>query len=866
MRARPGAKWRMVVAGAAALVALVVPRGDVRAQVSVAVSAPASVAARSPVLVRVEVTAPAQAAIRLVPPAFPPFALQRSDRAPVDTAGLAGRQRIEWRFVLRAGGAGTYAFEPFTADVQGAGLRPATFRSRAWSVSVLPAPSAAGGAARVSPGDLPPAEPGRLAFDARVAPDQVYVGEQATLELRVGVGAAVRARLRRSPEFAFPTVGGVVGYDLRSRHASGGSGDVHVYRRALFAVAPGPVNVPPAQLVYALTPDDDPFGREQRVTARTAPRRLVAVAPPLAGRPAEWDGAVGRYSAVSRVDTAHARVGDAVVYTLRVEGTGNVMLLPRPRLVVPWADVSPTAERVTVDTTGELAGGAKEFDWLLTPRVAGAASVPAARYAYFDPRAGYAFAEAPAVALRVAPGGATARATTTPHAAPRSSERPRAALRPWDGERGPTLVERSAFWLALAGVPLPGALWLLGAAALPRWRERKGRLPSRGSDGGASSARAESAAALRRFQTRLATLLGWPQDAQALSFTALERALRRSGVSAALAAECAAAADAWGRAAYGLDEGAVAPSLDRLLARVAAELGAREAAAADARPLRPSPARARRALPRHVLPGLVIGAALLGAALGAPRVLPGRAAPPVAESDRARAAAAFDAGVGAYTAGDVERARDLFVAAANAMPSVGAAWVNAGAAAWAAGDTARAAFAWQRAARLTPATPGLRAHLDELPAGGDAGALSRVDPAAAGALALAVGAFAALSTIGSAVAYTRRGARVRAEGTAWGDVPPGWRAALALYVGALAIAGGAAWSRHAGDPRGLGVVRAAATLRPEPNVQEGGAAAAATGELARVLDDEGGWVRVRLAGGREGWLRAVQVALLDKPL
>lgn len=863
---RGGARWTGVaLAVAAASPSLGWGVRVAAAQVAVAVSAPATVAARSAVLVRVEVTAPAQATVRLVPPAFAPFTLARSDRAPVDTAGLAGRQRLEWRFVLRSAGAGTYAFEPFAVDVEGAGLRAATFRSRAWSVAVLPAPTAAGAAGGADPRpDAAATDPGRLAFDARVAPERVYVGEQATLELRVGIGGAVRARLRRSPEFAFPTVGGVVSYDLRSRHASAAAGDVHVYRRALFPVAPGPVEVPPAQLVYALTPDDDPFGLEQRVTARTTTRQLVAVAPPTAGRPAAWDGAVGRYQVTARVDTTHARVGDAVVYTLRVEGTGNVMLLPRPRLTVPWADVSPAAERVAVDTSGELAGGAKEFDWLLTPRAAGPALIPAAHYAYFDPRAGYAFADAPAVPVRVAPGAGAASpvAAATPRPAARRPERRVGVLRRWDGERGTALVARRTFWLALAAVPLPGALWLLGAAAFGRWRARE-RRPSGARADGTPSARANAAESLHRFHAGLAALLDWPSGAHALGPAALERALRRSGVGGVLAAECAASADAWARTAYGAGVGAegstAPPPPERLLARVAADLGARRSVTPESSTPRPV-VRVRRAFPRHVLPGVAVGAALLAVAFGAPQLRPERLLAD-AVADRARAAATFEAGVAAYTQGDVERARDLFVAAADAAPAVPAAWFNAGTAAWASGDTASAAFAWQRAARLAPGAPDIRARLDELPAGGTLGAFARADPALVGALALAAAALTALWTLASAVAYTRgAGATPSARAAAV------WRGAPALYVVALVLAAGAALAHRAKDPGGLGVVRATAALRPEPNAQEGGAATAATGELARVLDDEGGWVRVRLDGGREGWLRAAQLAPLDRPL
>ncbi len=863
-------RWRALARWCACATAFLALAGPARAQVSVAVSAPATVPAQTPVLVRVEVTTPVGATVRLAPPLFAPFTLTRTDRAPTDTGALGGRQRLEWRFVLLAGNEGTFAFAPFEADVQGPGLRPGTFRSRTWSVAVLPTAARAPVAA-ARPSELSVADPARLAFDARVVPERVYVGEQTTLELRVGVGARVRERLRRSPEFAFPPVGGVVTYDLPARHASTPTGDVHVYRRALFPLAAGTVNVPPAQLVYALTPEDDPFGAESRVTAQTPVRTLIAVAPPTQGRPTEWDGAVGRFRASARVDTAHARVGDAITYTLRVEGTGNVLLLPRPAVTVPWADVSTAAERVAVDSSGDAAGGSKEFDWLLTPRRPGVARVPAVRYAYFDPRtAGYAFADAPAVDVRIAPGVPNATPLAPVRAAPaeRSPSATLGVARTWDGEREPALVERRGFWFALAAVPVPGVVVLFGTAWLARLRTRRVARGHKTDDTGPPTTRSRAAADRAEFAEGVSTLLGCPASA-VLDAPTLVRVLRRSGVSGALAGECAAAVDRWTRGAYGTadapSEGA--PPLPRaLLARIAEELGMAAARAhtrahTRARTVVAAERVARRGLPHRAYPGLAVGLAVLGFAVAAPRFA-SRAAPVAPAGDGARATSAFAAGVAAYAQGDAGRARDLFAAAATAAPNAPAAWLNAGTAAWSAGDTAAAAFAWQRAARLAPDLPGLRARLEHLPvvaAAGHVGAPPPVDARPVSLAALVAAGCAALWMLGAAAAYARR-----ASGYA-GDRAPvlPWRGALATYVVSLALAGGAALAARATDPRGLAVVRAGTALRPEPAFGASTAGSVVTGEVARVVADEAGWLRVRLDGGRDGWVRAAQVAPLD---
>jgi hypothetical protein len=373
--------------------------GRLAAQVTVAVSAPATLAAGEPALVRVEVTAPAAAQVRVVPPDVTPFAVARAGRVPTAPGGAGpGWRRHEWRYVLAppAGARGRYAFAPFAAAVDGPGLRPWTAHSRPWALVVRP-PAAAG--ARTLAGGFPGAVPAGAAqpapgarratagvtFRARAYPDTVVVGQQVTYELAVAVDAGARERIRRNPEFVPPELRGVLAVDLPASHEATGAGDLHVYRRALFALAPGAVTVPSARLSYALATGVGYFSPEERLSLRTEPVRFVAVPAPAAGRPRGWTGAVGSLRAAARVATPEARAGDPVEFVVRLEGEGNLALLPRPALAVAWAEAVEAGERVEVDSSAAVIRGAKEFTWLLTPRAPGAYATPALRYPFFDP-------------------------------------------------------------------------------------------------------------------------------------------------------------------------------------------------------------------------------------------------------------------------------------------------------------------------------------------------------------------------------------------------------------------------------------------------------------------------------------------------
>jgi hypothetical protein len=849
--------WRR----AALVVALTAAAARAVAQATVAVSAPATLAPGEPALVRVEVTAPATADVRLAPPDVAPFTVARAGRVPaVDGGAARGWRRYEWRYVLAPpdDARGRFEFAPFTAEVKGPGLRPWSVRSRPWALVVrAPAPPAAGGTVplasrsraaggRVSPGAA--AARNGVTFRARVFPDRVYVGEQATYELTVTVDAAARARIRRNPEFVPPELRGVLSVDLPASHEATAQGDVHVYRRALFALSPGAVVVPSARLSYALALGTSYFSPEERLALRTEPVRFSALAAPRAGRPGDWDGAVGTLHASARAAAPSVRAGDPVEFTVRIAGAANVGLLPRPALAIPWADVVETTDRVEIDSGAPVVRGAKEFTWLVTPRRTGAFATPALRYAYFDPaRRTYDAVVVPPVAIEARGGagqGTDDDARMAASANPPPSPRPdRLAVRAtWRGAFGRPLPSTRAFWLLVALAPAPAALVVAARAARHRRRSRPTD-PARAFRAG--NGPTEPRALRRAVNAAFAARVGF-EPTTCTGSRAFARALRRVGVTDGTAARAAALVESLDAAAF-----------DGLAPRAARDL------ATDAREI--LSAVDREAQGRHALGGPPVGAdargrrdhgsAVVSAAFGL--VLASGAvlgactlARPAHRLERTPASAVFARGVEAYARGDVAAARAAFVGAAALEPAAPDGWANAGTAAWAAADTAAAAIAWQRALRLEPTARDMRDRLALLPAAQDgwiAGVVP-VDPdwlaGAAGLLAVAAGALAlraAMHPLGS--------------GRAWL-----WLWGAALGTGAM----GAGLVAHV-DPARRAVVVAGGPLRTEPSLVAEPGPPADRSDVARVAGRQGSWTRVALDGGRDGWIENDRLAPLDAP-
>lgn len=500
-------------------------------------------------------------------------------------------------------------------------------------------------------------------------------------------------------------------------------------------------------------------------------------------------------------------MGDPVVLTLRLSGTGNVKLLPRPILTIPWATIALGDERVVVDTTSARVRGTKEFDWLLTPRRPGRLTVPAFHYPYFDPaHNAYGAAVADSSVFDVA---AAALASADTGAVTRLPIR-----RGLGPEQGTPLPARPWYWAVLLLAPVPAALRRIlvrrGRRATHRTAAR--RLHALGGTKRPPSPRELRRAYLDALRERVPAV-GAAQSAR----LPLARLLRRAGVTDATAHDAELVLDRLDRSAF-----SPAGTVDPTLVARALEI----ARAVDAEAVRPS-----------------VGGGTLMLLLAAVTLVTSAIAMP----DAVRRT--FGDGVQAYERGQYATAQRLFARSAARAPRAPDAWANLGTAAWARGDTAHAVLGWQRALRLDPLDDETREHLAlvQPPA---IGAPAYVAPVPVNALALVALALWAAAWLALAFQAIRRTPHVRPI------------AGGALAVAVVALAAALELQDRAGA-RGLGVLRGARDLLESPSPDGAPAAAAAAGEVGTLGVREGAWVRLSVGGGRVGWVPAAAVLPLD---
>lgn len=266
------------------------------------------------------------------------------------------------------------------------------------------------------------AQIGVVQFQTQITPDTVYVGQQVNYDAVTLVDDVARRRLRANPVFTPSEVAGVTLYDfpfdtsaITTVTVSGAQFRRYAYHRAMFPLLPGTYTVGAATLRYTLPDGDDYFSPPRTFTSTSLPASFTAIPLPVSGRPVGFTGIVGEFRDTLHTDGSAVVVGDPFTITMRVSGVGNLRLLARPPLQIDWATMVPEAERVFWDSTGTVVRGAKEFDWVVTPKIAGDMVLPAVRYDFFNPSTRrYEFAMTPSVPMTVAPAPTSAADTTAP--------------------------------------------------------------------------------------------------------------------------------------------------------------------------------------------------------------------------------------------------------------------------------------------------------------------------------------------------------------------------------------------------------------------------------------------------------------------
>ncbi len=211
---------------------------------------------------------------------------------------------------------------------------------------------------------------------------------------------------------------------------------------------------------------------------------------PAQGRPADFSGAIGKFTLEATVQPDRTNVGDPVTLQTRIAGEGNFGQVQAPVLALPpgWKSY-PSSQRFkpanpapsTAASSRVGIVGEKIFDQALVPLQSRVSALPSLQFSYFDPEAQhYTTLKASLPPIAIAASADLANAPAVPEPAQGGSapaatsksvntlwvDRPDrdpifSTLQPW--------IYRPAFWPWTLGA----LILMLAAAVLGMWRRRK---------------------------------------------------------------------------------------------------------------------------------------------------------------------------------------------------------------------------------------------------------------------------------------------------------------------------------------------------------------------------------------------------------
>jgi hypothetical protein len=166
--------------------------------------------------------------------------------------------------------------------------------------------------------------------------------------------------------------------------------------------------------VRQVTPSNDPieqfFGggsyEDVNYKIKSPPVIINVKTLPEAGRPADFQGAVGNFSVGATLDRSSLKANEAMNYTVKISGSGNLKLLKAPELNLS-ADIEKYDPKVTDNIRETLDGvsGSREYGYLLIPRHEGNYTIEPLKFSYFNPATErYVTLSAEAFSVKVAKG------------------------------------------------------------------------------------------------------------------------------------------------------------------------------------------------------------------------------------------------------------------------------------------------------------------------------------------------------------------------------------------------------------------------------------------------------------------------------
>ncbi len=304
---------------------------------------------------------------------------------------------FQYAYILKPLKTGTFTVGPATIQ-----FNQERYTSKSLSIKVLPA-------------DAPPdlAQADNIFIDASLSKANPYKGEELILSYKL----YSRYELLGIEEQTPPTIDGFSAnllnrdQQVRVKVEKINGQDFYtldLYRAELYPLRSGDFRLDPFQMsVVANVPTGrrvrDFWGnrlevRRESVRLNSPAVRINVRDLPEAGKPANFNGAVGSYQLKTDLSSRETSTGEPLTYRIQISGQGNLKLIGDPKLNLP-----PGFE--AYDPKTHIGSTGKSYEYLIIPGKPGEFTLDPYSFSYFDPKAErYVNLSTEPYVIQVAPG------------------------------------------------------------------------------------------------------------------------------------------------------------------------------------------------------------------------------------------------------------------------------------------------------------------------------------------------------------------------------------------------------------------------------------------------------------------------------
>jgi tetratricopeptide (TPR) repeat protein len=183
-----------------------------------------------------------------------------------------------------------------------------------------------------------------------------------------------------------------------------------IRKQALFATTTGKLKIPSSTFAVSAGTGGDLFGifgRDQTLYRKTDELFLDVKPLPVVGRPADFRNAVGSFNLTAGIDKTQAATGEAVALRIKLEGKGNLKMIPDISMpAIPDFTVysSKRADSVRAFADSRI-GGDKTWEFVIVPKAPGRQIIPSLSFSFFNTeRNTYETVSTPPLSLNVVRG------------------------------------------------------------------------------------------------------------------------------------------------------------------------------------------------------------------------------------------------------------------------------------------------------------------------------------------------------------------------------------------------------------------------------------------------------------------------------